>query len=147
MAASSCHLKAISIFCLWYNADANTSNSSEFFKEPFFFFTANKWLDVISDSLLFYWFHSSSGWSIVIGSEIPSDMKKGILNLPCRTRSLSICKLVPSNGRAPQTSTYSTTPRLWKDTDSSDGATYCSSHFPVAHNTWSYASLHCKYYQ
>ena len=45
---------------------------------------------------------------------LPDDMKNGILNLPDSTLSLSNCKVDPSNGKAPQTSTYSTTPRLWK---------------------------------
>lgn len=44
---------------------------------------------------------------------VPSDIKKGILNLPCSTRSLSIWRFVPSKGRAPHTKTYSTTPKLW----------------------------------
>ena len=39
-------------------------------------------------------------------------MKKGILNLPASTRSRSDWRLEPSKGRAPHTSTYSTTPRL-----------------------------------
>ena len=43
---------------------------------------------------------------------IPEDMKKGILNLPASTRSRSDWRLEPSKGRAPHTSTYSTTPRL-----------------------------------
>ena len=43
---------------------------------------------------------------------VPEDMKKGILNLPASTRSRSDWRLEPSKGRAPQTSTYSTTPRL-----------------------------------
>ena len=41
-------------------------------------------------------------------------MKNGILNLPESTRSLRDWRLDPSKGRAPHTSTYSTTPRLWK---------------------------------
>ena len=42
----------------------------------------------------------------------PDDMKKGILNLPESTRSLSACRLQASNGSDPQTITYSTTPML-----------------------------------
>ena len=42
----------------------------------------------------------------------PEDMKKGILNLPESTRSLSAWRLQASNGRAPHTITYSTTPML-----------------------------------
>ena len=45
---------------------------------------------------------------------IPVDIKNGILNLPSRTRERKLCKVLPSNGSAPHTSTYNTTPRLWK---------------------------------
>ena len=43
---------------------------------------------------------------------IPVDIKNGILNLPSRTRERKLCKVLPSNGSAPHTSTYNTTPRL-----------------------------------
>ena len=39
-------------------------------------------------------------------------MKKGILNLPDSTLSLNWCRVGPSNGSAPHTRTYRTTPRL-----------------------------------
>ena len=39
-------------------------------------------------------------------------MKNGILNLPDKTLSLRDCKEAPSNGSAPQTKTYKTTPKL-----------------------------------
>ena len=45
---------------------------------------------------------------------LPEDMKKGILNLPERTLSLKDCKVDPSKGSDPHTSTYRTTPKLWK---------------------------------
>ena len=34
-------------------------------------------------------------------------------NRPDRTRSRNACNVAPSNGRAPQTRTYNTTPKLW----------------------------------
>lgn len=37
-------------------------------------------------------------------------MKKGIRNRPDNTLSRSDCNVDPSNGNAPQTNTYSTTP-------------------------------------
>lgn len=43
---------------------------------------------------------------------LPVDMKKGMRNLPLSTRARRFCRVLPSNGRAPHTSTYSTTPRL-----------------------------------
>lgn len=42
--------------------------------------------------------------------DLPDDIKKGIRNRPDRTRSRNDCNVDPSNGSAPQTSTYSTTP-------------------------------------
>lgn len=41
-------------------------------------------------------------------------MKYGIRNLPDKTLSLSECNVLPSNGRAPHTKTYKTTPMLCK---------------------------------
>lgn len=46
----------------------------------------------------------------------PVDIKKGILNRPSKTRERKLCSVLPSNGKAPHTSTYSTTPRLCKNT-------------------------------
>lgn len=46
---------------------------------------------------------------------IPVDMKKGMRNLPLRTRALKFCRVLPSKGRAPQTSTYRTTPKLYRE--------------------------------
>lgn len=46
----------------------------------------------------------------------PALMKYGILNLPAMTLLRMHCNVEPSNGRAPHTSTYSTTPRLCKPT-------------------------------
>lgn len=43
---------------------------------------------------------------------LPVDMKKGMRNLPLSTRARRFCRVLPSKGRAPHTSTYSTTPRL-----------------------------------
>ena len=45
----------------------------------------------------------------------PDDMKKGMRNLPDRTRSLRAGKVAASNGKAPHTSTYRTTPSDWKE--------------------------------
>lgn len=45
--------------------------------------------------------------------KLPVDIKNGILKRPERTRSRSDCNVEPSNGKAPQTSTYSTTPSDW----------------------------------
>ena len=42
----------------------------------------------------------------------PEDMKKGILNLPERTRSRNAWRLQASKGSAPHTITYRTTPML-----------------------------------
>ena len=39
-------------------------------------------------------------------------MKNGILNFPEMTTDLSNCIVGPSNGKAPHTNTYKTTPRL-----------------------------------
>lgn len=50
----------------------------------------------------------------VTAKTLPVDIKNGIRNLPERTRSRKAWRLCPSNGRAPHTSTYKTTPRLWK---------------------------------
>lgn len=43
---------------------------------------------------------------------LPVDMKNGILNRPSRTRDRRLCNVLPSNGKAPHTRTYSTTPKL-----------------------------------
>lgn len=43
---------------------------------------------------------------------LPADIKNGILNFPETTTDLNNCIVGPSNGRAPQTNTYKTTPRL-----------------------------------
>lgn len=48
-------------------------------------------------------------------------MKKGILNRPSVTLCLSAGRLGPSNGREPQTRTYSTTPRLCDEKNQSEG--------------------------
>lgn len=45
-------------------------------------------------------------------SNLPCDMKNGIRNLPETTILLRSCNVVPSNGKAPQTKTYKTTPKL-----------------------------------
>lgn len=45
---------------------------------------------------------------------LPADMKKGILNFPEITTDRSSCIVGPSNGKAPQTNTYNTTPKLCK---------------------------------
>ena len=47
-------------------------------------------------------------------SFLPVDMKKGMRNLPERTRSLNAGSVDASNGRAPQTKTYNTTPSDYK---------------------------------
>lgn len=44
---------------------------------------------------------------------LPVDMKKGIRNLPLRTRARKFCRVLPSNGKAPHTNTYNTTPKLY----------------------------------
>lgn len=41
---------------------------------------------------------------------LPVLIKNGILNRPDKTRSRNDCSVDPSNGSAPQTSTYNTTP-------------------------------------
>lgn len=41
---------------------------------------------------------------------LPELMKNGIRNRPDKTLSRKDCNVEPSNGKAPQTSTYSTTP-------------------------------------
>lgn len=46
------------------------------------------------------------------GGVLPVDMKKGMRNLPLRTRARRFCRVLPSNGRAPHTNTYNTTPKL-----------------------------------
>lgn len=43
---------------------------------------------------------------------LPVDMKNGMRNFPLSTRARRFCSVLPSKGRAPQTSTYRTTPRL-----------------------------------
>lgn len=43
------------------------------------------------------------------------DMKKGMRNLPLRTRARKFCRVLPSKGRAPHTSTYNTTPKLCRE--------------------------------
>jgi len=43
---------------------------------------------------------------------LPVDMKNGMRNFPLSTLARRFCSVLPSKGRAPQTSTYSTTPRL-----------------------------------
>jgi len=48
------------------------------------------------------------------GFALPVDMKKGTLKRPSRTRDRRSCNVLPSNGNAPHTKTYSTTPRLCK---------------------------------
>lgn len=48
---------------------------------------------------------------------IPVLMKYGIRNLPDKTLSLNECNVLPSNGRAPHTNTYKTTPMLCKYID------------------------------
>lgn len=45
---------------------------------------------------------------------LPVDMKKGMRNLPLRTRARRFCRVLPSKGKAPQTNTYKTTPKLCK---------------------------------
>lgn len=47
----------------------------------------------------------------------PADMKKGILNFPDITTERSNCIVGPSNGSAPHTNTYKTTPRLCNNFD------------------------------
>lgn len=44
---------------------------------------------------------------------LPADIKNGILNFPEITTERSSCIVGPSNGNAPQTNTYKTTPRLY----------------------------------
>lgn len=39
-------------------------------------------------------------------------MKKGIRNFPATTIERKSCKVLPSKGKAPQTKTYKTTPKL-----------------------------------
>ena len=46
------------------------------------------------------------------GLNLPADIKKCFLNLPARTRVRRLCKVVPSNGKAPHINTYRTTPIL-----------------------------------
>jgi len=43
---------------------------------------------------------------------LPVLIKYGIRNRPDNTLSLNECNVLPSNGSAPQTNTYSTTPML-----------------------------------
>lgn len=43
---------------------------------------------------------------------LPADIKNGILNFPEITTERNNCIVGPSNGNAPQTNTYKTTPRL-----------------------------------
>lgn len=43
------------------------------------------------------------------------DMKKGMRNLPLRTRARKFCRVLPSKGRAPHTNTYNTTPKLYTE--------------------------------
>ena len=49
--------------------------------------------------------------NIYHGDLLPEVIKKGILNRPDRTLSRSDCNVEPSNGNAPQTRTYRTTPK------------------------------------
>lgn len=46
---------------------------------------------------------------------LPVDMKKGMRNLPLRTRARKFCRVLPSKGRAPHTNTYNTTPKLYTE--------------------------------
>lgn len=63
--------------------------------------------------LLLLWCIRAQTWSQRYKCS-PADMKKGIRNLPLITLSRKDCNVVPSKGRAPHTSTYKTTPILWK---------------------------------
>lgn len=47
-----------------------------------------------------------------VNSNLPCDIKNGIRNLPETTILRRSCNVVPSNGKAPQTKTYKTTPKL-----------------------------------
>lgn len=42
----------------------------------------------------------------------PAVIKNGMRNFPLNTRDLNVCRVVPSNGKEPETKTYKTTPRL-----------------------------------
>lgn len=54
-----------------------------------------------------------SRWKEKMNPEVlPVDMKKGMRNLPLRTRARKFCRVLPSKGNAPQTNTYKTTPKL-----------------------------------
>lgn len=48
----------------------------------------------------------------IINKSKPCDMKNGMRNLPATTMERRSCSVFPSNGNAPQTRTYKTTPRL-----------------------------------
>lgn len=65
---------------------------------------------------------------IDIDCDSPCDMKNGILNLPETTILRRSCNVAPSNGNAPHTSTYNTTPKLQM---SARGPSYSS-----PRNTW-----------
>lgn len=48
--------------------------------------------------------------TFLIGFNLPELIKNGIRKRPERTRSRNDCSVDPSNGNAPQTRTYRTTP-------------------------------------
>lgn len=50
--------------------------------------------------------------SCVLATLLPVDIKNGMRNFPLSTRARRFCSVLPSNGRAPHTSTQRTTPRL-----------------------------------
>lgn len=51
---------------------------------------------------------------VLTSKKLPDDIKNGIRKRPDRTRSLRLCNVEPSNGSAPHTKTYSTTPSDFK---------------------------------
>lgn len=65
---------------------------------------------------------------------LPVDMKKGMRNLPLSTLARRFCSVLPSKGRAPHTSTYSTTPRLC--TQDAAAAAGRDQNTMVSHGEW-----------
>lgn len=67
--------------------------------------------------IIFFEGSKGLGINIKIGSKYcsPELIKYGILKRPLRTLSRRLWRVEPSNGKAPQTNTYSTTPKLCKE--------------------------------
>ena len=106
------------IGCQIFSPNISSSSSTEDIKKILFLRTINTFIS----SPVFYdlsTYRTPQNIVMIVltiyDNEInkPSVIMKGILNLPANTLDLRCWRLWPSNGRAPHTITYKTTPRLW----------------------------------